>query len=74
MLVAGFAVWVGLLWAGWAAVFSADAGSFVDPATGAPAGLGARAYAVGTYVSTLGLGAVWALGARGGACSPSSCR
>ena len=65
MLVAGFAVWVGLLWAGWVAVFSADAHSLVDPATGAPAGLGARAYAVGTYVSTLGLGVVWAPGSAG---------
>ena len=65
VLVAGLVLWVGLLWAGWVAVFSADAHSLVDPKTGAPADLGSRAYAVGTYVSTLGLGAVWAPGTAG---------
>ena len=62
VLVAVLVLWVGLLWAGWTAVFSADAHSLVDPETGAPADLGWRAYAVGTYISTLGLGAVWAPG------------
>lgn len=60
ILVVGFLWWVGALWTGWWLVFSADPGSVVDSQTGAVAGAASRAYAVGTYLSTLGLGARWA--------------
>ena len=65
VLVAAFLWWVGALWLGWWAVFSADPGSVLDPKTGAPADGWERAYAVGTYLATLGLGAVWAPGSAG---------
>ena len=62
VLVAALLWWVGALWLGWWLVFSADPASIVDPKTGAPAGAWSRAYVVGTYLSTLGLGALWAPG------------
>ena len=61
-LVAAFLWWVGALWLGWWLVFSADPGSIVDPKTGAAADAWSRAYVVGTYLTTLGLGALWAPG------------
>ena len=64
-LVAAFLWWVGALWLGWWLVFSADPGSIVDPKTGAPADAWSRAYVVGTYFTTLGLGALWAPGTAG---------
>ena len=64
-LVAAFLWWVVALWLGWWLVFSADPASVVDPKTNAPADALARAYAVGTYLWTLGLGAIWAPGSGG---------
>ncbi|MEM1043584.1 MAG: hypothetical protein AAGI91_13255 [Bacteroidota bacterium] len=64
-LVAAFLWWVGALWLGWWLVFSADPASVVDPKTGAPADAWSRAYVVGTYLWTLGLGALWAPGSGG---------
>ena len=61
-LVAAFLWWVGALWLGWWLVYSADPGSIVDPKTGAAADAWSRAYVVGTYLTTLGLGALWAPG------------
>ena len=65
VLVTAFLWWVGALWLGWWLVFSADPGSIVDPKTGAPTDALSRAYVVGTYLSTLGLGALWAPGTGG---------
>ena len=65
VLVAVFLWWVLGLWAGWALVFSADAGSLVASATGAEAGALERVFAVGTYLTSLGLGATWAPGSAG---------
>ena len=65
VLVAAFVWWVGALWLGWWLVFSIDPSSIVDPKTGAAAGGWARAYVVGTYLGTLGLGAIWAPGSSG---------
>lgn len=64
-LVAAFLWWIGALWLGWWLVFSADPGSIVDPTTGASADALSRAYVVGTYLTTLGLGARWAPGTGG---------
>ena len=61
-LVVAFLWWVGALWLGWWLLFSADPGSIVDPKTGAAADAWSRAYVVGTYLTTLGLGALWAPG------------
>ena len=61
-LVAAFLWWTAALWIGWWLVFSADPASVVDPKTNALADALSRAYAVGTYLWTLGLGAVWAPG------------
>lgn len=65
VLVAAFLWWTGALWLGWWLVFSADPASVVDPKTNAPADALSRAYAVGTYLWTLGLGALWAPGSGG---------
>ena len=65
VLVAALVWWVAVLWLGWWLVFSIDPGSIVDPKTGATADGWARAYVVGTYLGTLGLGAIWAPGSSG---------
>lgn len=65
VLVAAFLWWVGALWLGWWLVFSADPGSIVDPKTEAAVDAWSRAYVVGTYLATLGLGALWAPGSGG---------
>lgn len=65
VLVSAIVWWTAGLWLGWTLVFSVDPMSIVDPKTNAPADFVSRAYAVGTYLSTLGLGALWAPGTGG---------
>lgn len=55
-LMAAALAWVGMLWAGWVLVFSAEPGVVVRGATGAPADLASRIYFVGYTLFTLGLG------------------
>ncbi|MFP8961948.1 potassium channel family protein [Streptomyces nanhaiensis] len=55
-LLATFATWVVLLWAGWWLVFSADPASVVDSVTAVPADGWARVYFTGYTVFTLGIG------------------
>ncbi len=56
LLVVAFLVWVGLLWAGWLLLFSAEPGSVVASASDAPADLAGRVYYVGFVLFTLGTG------------------
>lgn len=65
VLVAVFLWWVAAHWLGWTLVFSADARSVVDADTGALADFVDRLFAVGTYLTSLGLGVVWAPGNSG---------
>jgi hypothetical protein len=56
LLVTGFLVWVGLLWAGWVLLFSAEPGAVVASTSNAPADLAGRVYYVGFVLFTLGTG------------------
>lgn len=51
-----FAVWVVLLWSGWALIFSADAGAVTDSSTGNPVDAWGRVYFAGYTLFTLGIG------------------
>lgn len=51
-----FVVWIGLLWAGWAFIFSASPTAVVDAETDMPADPWARLYFTGFTLSTLGTG------------------
>lgn len=56
VLVTTIAVWVFLLWAGWALLFSSDHSSVISTSTETPAGWVERTYFVGYVIFTLGLG------------------
>lgn len=56
LLVVAFLMWVGLLWAGWLLVFSAEPAAVVEPSSGETASLAGRVYYVGFVLFTLGTG------------------
>jgi hypothetical protein len=56
LLVVAFLVWVGLLWAGWTLLFSAEPGAVVASSSNEPADLAGRVYYVGFVLFTLGTG------------------
>jgi hypothetical protein len=56
LLVVAFLVWVGLLWAGWLLLLSAEPGAVVASSSNAPASLAGRVYYVGFVLFTLGTG------------------
>jgi hypothetical protein len=56
VLVANVLLWVLLLWAGWAVLFSANPSSVVDSRTRAPASVVERIYFTGYTLATLGNG------------------
>jgi hypothetical protein len=56
LMVLTFAVWVLLLWGGWALVFASAEGAVVDAQTRTPADLATRVYYAGYTVFTLGIG------------------
>ena len=56
LLVIAFLTWVGLLWAGWLLVFSAEPGAVVGSTSREPASLAGRVYYVGFVLFTLGTG------------------
>jgi hypothetical protein len=56
VLLLTVAVWVLLLWAGWALIFLASPGAIVDATTGAAASVPATIYYAGFVVFTLGVG------------------
>jgi hypothetical protein len=55
-VVATVGLWIMMLWAGWALLFSADRTSVVDAVSGKPADPWERIYFTGYSLSTLGLG------------------
>ncbi|MEP0547664.1 MAG: two pore domain potassium channel family protein [Rhodothermales bacterium] len=56
LLVVAFLVWVGLLWAGWTLLFSAEPGAVVGSSSNESADLAGRVYYVGFVLFTLGTG------------------
>ncbi len=56
-------LWIGLIWMGWALVFSAQTGQIVDVAAGKAADVWQRIYFSGYIISTLGIGDVQPRGA-----------
>ncbi|HET8655135.1 MAG TPA: hypothetical protein VFL93_06445 [Longimicrobiaceae bacterium] len=54
VLVFSMLLWVGMLWAGWVVVFSADPTSLVHTGSRVPAGLADRIYFIGASLFTLG--------------------
>jgi hypothetical protein len=62
VLIAGFLLWAGLFWIGWALIFAGDPLSVVTSENRVPADLLQRIYFVGISISTLGMGDVVANG------------
>jgi hypothetical protein len=56
-------IWIGLIWIGWALVFSAQEGQVVDVESGKPADIWQRIYFSGYTISTLGIGDIQPRGA-----------